>query len=101
MIDYIRVPTSAEVWAAIRARHPELRVYGRACVPDGDPSKGKTFTSYCFKLGVYPVIEAETTWEIDQEFPLTHKNERHKYWLCIPVKPCAWKGKNDGNQTNN
>ncbi len=73
MSDYKRVPTSAEVWAVIRARHPEMRVFGSYSAPDGglvgDPSKGKMFTSYGFEHGDYPVIEAQTTWDIDPEAP--------------------------------
>jgi len=63
MSDYKRVPTSAEVWAVIRARHPEMRVFGSYSAPDGDefvnPSKGRMFTSYGFEHGDYPVIEAQ------------------------------------------
>jgi DNA gyrase subunit A len=71
MSDYKRVPTSAEVWAVIRARHPEMRVFGSYSAPDGDqfgdPSKGKMFTSYGFEHGDFPVMEAQTTWEIEPE----------------------------------
>jgi len=88
--DYKRVSTSAEVWAVIRARHPEMCVFGSYSAPDGDqfgdPGKGKMFTSYGFKQGDYPVIEAETTWDIDREHPCNRKNARHEYWLCLPNK---------------
>lgn len=90
MSDYRRVTTSPEVWAVIRARHPEMCVYGSYSAPDGDqfgdPSKGKMFTSYGFVQGDYPVIEAKTTWDIDPESPRGRKNEQHEYWLCVPVK---------------
>jgi len=88
--DYKRIPTSPEVWAVIRARHPELRVFGSYSAPDGersgDPDKGKMFTSYGFEQGDYPVIEAQTTWDIDREAPCNRENERHEYWLCIPIR---------------
>lgn len=93
MRDYKRVPTSAEVWAVIRARHPEMRVFGSYSAPDGDHfgdlSKGKMFTSYGFEQGDFPVIEAQTTWDIDKETPLKRVNERHEYWLCLPNRENA------------
>lgn len=89
-MDYKRVTTAAEVWKAIRSSHPELQVFGSYSAPDGDfysdPSKGKMFTSYGFEQGDYPVMEAETTWDIDREQPYKRINEEHKYWLCLPIK---------------
>ena len=89
-IGYKRVKTSAEVWAVIRARHPEMKVFGGYSAPDGDqfgdPSKGKMFTSYGFDKGDYPVIEAETTWDIDLDKIHNRLNEQHEYWLVLPNK---------------
>ena len=91
MSDYKRVPTSAEVWAVIRARHPEMRVFGSYSAPDGDqfgdPSEGKMFTSYGFEQGDFPVMEAQTTWDIDTL--LRRVNERHQYFLCLPKREDA------------
>jgi len=88
--DYKTVPTTLEVWRAIREAHPEMVVYGSFSAPDGnyygDPSEGKMFTSYGFKQGEFPVIEAETRWDIDRAKPYERHNERHKYWLCLPEK---------------
>lgn len=86
---YKRVPTSAEVFSVIRARHPELRVFGSYSAPEGDefgdPSKGKMFTSFGFDRCDFPIIEAETTWDI-----VLHSSERlnetHSYWLCVGVE---------------
>ena len=93
MSDYKRVPTSAEVWAVIRARHPEMRVFGSYSAPDGDqfgdPSKGKMFTSYGFEHGDFPVMDVQTTWDIDPNAPHKRPNERHEYWLCLPVREDA------------
>jgi hypothetical protein len=94
MTDYKRTPTSAEVWAVIRARHPELKVFGSYSAPDGDhfgdPSKGKMFTSYGFDGADFPIMEAQTTWDIDMDAPPEKRfkrlNERHEYWLCLPLK---------------
>lgn len=78
--------TSAEVWAVIRARHPELKVFGTYSDPSGgrNPDRGMMFTSYGFPNANFPLIEAETVWEIDHEKPSNRINEKHTYWLCIP-----------------
>lgn len=86
MSDYKRVKTSPEVWAVIRARHPEMVVFGSYSAPDGDfyvnQSIGKMFTSFGFRGHDYPVIEVETTWDI---VGLKRENEKHDYWLCLPI----------------
>ena len=83
---YKRVPTSAEVFAVIRARHPELRVFDSYSATEGDefgdPSKGKMFTSFGFDGGKFPIIEAETTWDIEVE-TRERINETHRYWLIV------------------
>ena len=94
MSSYKKIPTSAEVWAVIHARHRgELKVFSSYSAPDGDqfgdPSKGKMFTSYGFEHGDYPVIEAQTTWDIDPEAPSKRNNQQHEYWLCLPQREDA------------
>lgn len=84
MKNYKRVLTSAEVWAVIRARHPEMCVFSSYSEPSSE-NGGCMFTSYGFNQGDYPVIEAQTTWDTDQESPHKRINERHEYWLCIPL----------------
>jgi hypothetical protein len=88
--DYKTMPTTYEVWSAIRKAHPDMVVYGSYSAPMGDyygdPSKGRMFTSYGFKQGNYPIIEAETTWKINHDKPEERINEVHKYWLCLPNK---------------
>ena len=87
MQDYKRVETSPEVWAVIRARHPEMVVFGSYSAPNGDMYGdsliGKMFTSFGFKGHDYPVVEAETTWDIVEG---KRENEKHCYWLCLPIK---------------
>lgn len=77
---YKTIPTSPEVWLAIRKEHPEMVVYSSFS------HEGRMFTSYGFKSGNFPVIEAETTWDIDPENRCNRVDERHKYWLCLPEK---------------
>ena len=88
--DYKTVQTTPEVWRAIREAHPEMVVYSSFSAPDGDyfgnHREGRMFTSYGFKSGDFPVIEAETTWDIDRENRCNRVDERHKYWLCLPEK---------------
>ncbi len=88
MSDYKRVKTSAEVWAVIYARHPEMRVFETYSALNGDDfgdqSKGRVFTSYGFEHGDFPVIAAQTTWDIDMEVPSKRNNQQHEYWLCLP-----------------
>lgn len=87
MDGYHRVPTSAEVWAVILARHPEMVVFGTYSAPNGNPHgdpKGKMFTSFGFSGFDYPVIEAETTWDIGEDGK--RNNVKHEYWLCLPIK---------------
>lgn len=91
MSDYRKMPTSREVWAVIRARHNDMVVFGSFSDPNGDQfggggTQGKMFSSFGFKNADYPLIEAETTWDIDPENPHRRQNEKHQYWLCLPKK---------------
>lgn len=87
MDGYKRVQTSAEVWAVIRARHPEMVVFGSYSAPEGDPygdsTKGQMATSYGFEGCDYPLIEAKTTWDIVEDYK--RNNVKHEYWLCLPI----------------
>jgi hypothetical protein len=78
MSNYKKVKTSAEVWAVIRARHPELVPFSTASF-EGDMS-----TTYGFPDAYFPIMEARSTWEIGPEHQRI--NEQHRYWLCIPIK---------------
>ena len=83
--NYGLVTTTFEVWAAIRAAHPEMIVFGSF----SDPSNGVMETSFGFKAGDYPVIKAQTTWEIDSDRPHERIHQAHIYWLCLPVEVAA------------
>ena len=89
MKDYSLVITSYEVWKAIHTQHPELRVFGSYSAPNGNEfgnlNKGMMFTSYGFPQSDYPIMEGQTTWDIDREHPEIRMNEVHEYWLCIPM----------------
>ncbi|MCP5004959.1 MAG: hypothetical protein GY941_13645 [Planctomycetes bacterium] len=90
MTDYKKITTSPEVWAVIKARHhKDLGVFGSFSAPDGDhygnPDEGIMKTEYGFKDADYPLMGAETRWDIDRETPHKRINERHEYWLCLPI----------------
>lgn len=82
----IMVPTSAEVWAVIRARHPDMVVFETDSDPDDRYSTGmrRMYTSYGFKhCPDHPVIAGLTTWEQSTVSPSERKNVKHEYWLCV------------------
>ena len=85
--DYRKVPTSAEVWAVLKARHAdELRVYGSYSAPEGDefgdPSTAVMMTEYAFEDAQWPLMGARTTWAVgDITYPRV--TESTQYWLCV------------------
>ncbi len=89
---YKKIKTTPEVWAVIRASHPELTVFSSFSDPEGGSEYGdgtpRMETAYGFRGGDFPIIEAKTTWEYakDEEKPRVRKNEKHEYWLCLPIK---------------
>jgi hypothetical protein len=88
MTNWNRVPTSAEVAAAIRSHHDkELVVFASFSDPggtlNGGPGeRGRMETAWGFKGADAPILEARTTWDINSEQPHTRVNEQHEYWLC-------------------
>ena len=90
MTEWKRIPTSAEVWAVIKERHhADLKVYATFSDPDGEYSgwqQGRMETVYSLTGADYPLMEARTTWDIDQEAKHKRLNEQHEYWLCVPIK---------------
>jgi hypothetical protein len=86
--DFKQIPTSAEVWAVIMARHhADLTVYASFSDPDGSYSGGefcRMETAYGLKSADFPLMSARTTWRKGEG----HKrvDEKHEYWLCAPIK---------------
>ena len=82
-MEYVKVTTSPEVWAVIRARHSELIVFNSYSAPDGDQfnkDQAVMMTEYGFNKSGCPLIGAETRWEINRENPHKRVNEIHSYW---------------------
>jgi len=89
MSEYKKISTSPEVWAVIRAKHNEnLVVFGSFSEPDGNETSddGIMMTSYGFKDASCPLIEARTTWTIDQKKPYKRINQINEWWLCYPTE---------------
>jgi len=90
MNNYKKITTTPEVWAVIRASHPELKVFSTYSAPEGDqfgdPDVCKMMTEYGFDGCNYPIIGAETTWDRDPD-PKSYKrqNEKTIYWLCVGI----------------
>lgn len=89
MIPYKLLQTSTDVFVAIRSSHgDDLRVFGSYSAPE----RGIMFTSFGLRGAECPLIEAETTWDVDDQYgydpatPARRLNEKHQYWLCIPVE---------------
>lgn len=83
---YKQIPTSAEVYAVIRARHRDLVVFSSFSDPDGSFNGGDTGTMETvlgFKDAGYPLIKIKTTWEINREKPYERNNAKNEYWLCV------------------
>ena len=90
-MEYKKIPTTPEVWAVIKARHHnDLMVFSSYSAPDGDqfgnPDEGRMMTEYGFINADLPLMGADTRWDIDREKPHKRLNERHEYWLCVPIK---------------
>jgi len=95
VIEHQTIPTSAEVWAVIHARHRDtLKVFSSYSYPDGnpngDPNQARMFTAYGFERSDCPLLAVRTTWDIERDengdAKPGRKNEKHEYWLCAPVE---------------
>ena len=86
-MEHRKVYTSAEVYAVIMARHPEMTVFGSYSAPDGDhfgdPSRAKMFTEWGFYDSDIPTVGVETTWDAGNGSKREHL--KSEYWLCFPV----------------
>lgn len=81
-----KIKTTPEVYAVIRASHPELIIFGTYSAPGGSyyhPDIGIMRTSYGFKESEWPIIEVETRWDIDIDID-TGKDKVSEYWLYVP-----------------
>ena len=82
MLKYERLPTSAEVWAVIRARHyDDLVVSGTISDPDSDHCR--MMTEYVVCGADIPILGAETAWQKHPVNDNERVNENTEYWICV------------------
>lgn len=85
-----RLPTSAEVFAVLRARHhTDMTIFSSYSDPTGttfgrDGTQGRMDTEYGLALSDFPLMGASTTWMIDPAQPHRRIDEKTEYWLCAP-----------------
>lgn len=88
-MDYVKVTTSAEVYAVLFARHrDELVPFGSFSDPDGtfngrDGTEGCMETEYGFAGTPHPIIAIRTTWNISRDEKRETGKRLYQYWLCI------------------
>lgn len=88
-MNWTMVTTSAEVWAVIKAAHPDLKVHTSYSYPDGDQfgnhDQCGMRTEYGFDGAPIPLIGAHTRWEKGEK-EYERINEKTNYWLCIALE---------------
>jgi hypothetical protein len=88
--DYVEITTSPEVYHVIFARHGErLKAFETFSDPDGTfhggpGERGCMVTVWGFDGCDWPILKAQTVWDIDPEQPHKRLNEERHYWLCLP-----------------
>ena len=90
MSDFVKIPSTHEVWAVIHASHKgRLQLFASFSNPDGrfnggDGTRGVMETGYSLGGTDYPILWARSEWDIDSDGK--RSNETHRYWLCVAVK---------------
>lgn len=86
---YEQVTTSAEVYAVIRAAHPDLVVFSSCSDPDGYRFGGgvhcRMDTEWGFEGAVYPLVGSSATWD-RSEIHAERLREKRRYWLCVATR---------------
>lgn len=88
MSEYLKIPTTPEVAAVIRARHGSaLKCFESFSDPDGTfnggtGTVGRMETAYGFDGATHPILWCKTTWIINPDKPHRRIDEEHQYWLC-------------------
>lgn len=87
---YRRIPTTLEVYRAIKKNHPGLTPFSSISRPNGDEygsSLCEMATEFGFPDADFPIIGISNKWERSHnpDKPLQRVNERWRYWLCVGV----------------
>ena len=83
-IDTKMIETNAGVWGAVMSSH-KLDVWGSFSDPEGSHGQPTMETIYSLKGADCPFIQTETTWDKHPEKECERVNEKHRYWLHIPI----------------
>lgn len=92
MTDYSRLITSAEVYAVIMVRHgDQMRAFATFSDPEGtfnggSGERGRMDTTWGIEGCDYPILEINTTWDIDPEKPHKRVDQVSSYFLCMAEK---------------
>lgn len=84
MSDYRMVKTTREVWAVMRASHPEMKPFSSYSDPEGGDGQPRMETAYGFEGLDFPLLFASTTWEKGEK-SYDRVNEKHEFWLCVGI----------------
>ncbi len=93
MTDFVKIPSTAEVWAVIHASHKgRLQVFSSFSDPTGTFQGGPGehgVMETCYSLGGtdFPIMKARTEWNIGPDGKKS--DEVSRYWLCVAVKEAA------------
>lgn len=85
-----RVPTSKEVYWAIRNNHLDrMVVFTSFSDPTGGfmggSGEGRMDTEWGFRGQDFATVGTRTTWEIHAQFPDERIDEKNIYWLCVGI----------------
>lgn len=92
-MEHIKIPTSAEVYAVIWAKHRhQLAPFTSFSDPDGTfmgspGEQGRMDTEYGIS-GDFPIVGISTTWPIirNADGVAREGEKKQSYWLCVVVE---------------
>lgn len=77
------IATTYTIWLAIKLDHEkDLVIFATRT----SMSEGIIETQYGLRGADFPLMQARTTWDPDEDDPSNRINEQHCYWLCVPAK---------------
>ncbi len=93
MLEWKKIPTSAEVYAVIWAKHcDELRPFASYTycdgIPYGNPDRGEVMTEWGIENSDVALIGSLQTYDIVRSEKSTgHINRQFEYWICVAQQP--------------
>ena len=90
MTNHTKIPTSPEVYRAIHAQHPDMKVASSLSEPQGsrfgNPNDCQLFTEWYIPDTDYPIVGSRVTWTKDHDDFGNRIDEKWEYWLCIGIE---------------